>query len=799
MFRRFQTTLVLFFLALFAVVQVITLVAVYQVTMRNVHVQIKDQLRSANRIFHLQVDDRMRKHAQAARVLAADFGFRAAVTSSDPATVQSAIRNLGARAHADRVLLVSLDNRRVTDTGRRQASTGRFPFGELTAAADEHDDATAMIMLDGILYEMVVVPVLAPQPVAWLVIGTRMDDGTARALKTLLPVNLDVSFAFRDGGGWRVAATTGVHEQRATVGEFLERSRAMTDEPRAATLGNERYMMLVSAFKTPENAAPAAAILQYSIAAAVRPYQSQLLWLLVLTGAGFVALVIGGMFIARNVTRPVRELADAAMRLEKGDYAGEVDITRRDELGQLAVAFRHMTAGIAEREDRILHQARHDAVTQLPNRLFFEQRVREAIAALPSESAGCTVVLVYIDRFADIRNTLGHAVSDRLIFHVGERLRHVVKSGDTLARLATDEFVLLTAGVRDDDVPAVAERLLAVFDSSFVVEGVTIDVGAHVGVASYPAHGADADTLLKHADVAMSVARGAARRFAVYDPGSDRYTRDRLSLMSELRDGLERGDVRLHYQPLVDIATGQVSRVEALVRWQHPRAGPLPPDEFIPLAEKTGHIERFTAWCLEQAIAQCSAWREAGLSLGVAVNLSARDLPNRRLPSLIGDLLDRYRAHARWLTLEITEGAIMHDPEQALHVLRALKDMGLRLAIDDFGTGYSSMTYLKRLPIDELKIDKSFVLGLAGTAEDEIIVRAIVELGHNLDLRVVAEGVEDEAALDILRRYGCDRAQGFLFSHALAAPALERWLAIANRQGALAAGRGNDQARRQAG
>lgn len=785
MFRRFQTKLVLFYITLFAAVQVITLLTVYTVTTHNVYTQIQDQLRYASRIFKLQIEDRSHKHAQAARILAADFGFRDAVTAADPATVQSAIGNLGARIKADRVLLVSLDNQTVADTQHPHVPAGKFAYASLIATAEEHDEAVAMVVMDGAIYEMVVVPVLAPTPVAWLVIGARIDDTLAANLKALSPLELDLSFAHREGADWRVAATTLGAERRQTLAGYLRGAQFVADQPDATALGLDNYMALVTPLAAPENGATVVAVLQYALAAGLRPYQPLLLWLLALTGTGLLVSLVGGMLIARSVTKPVRTLAEAAQRLEQGDYTQTVRLTQRDEVGQLAAAFNHMTARIAEREERIRHQAQHDAVTGLPNRMLFEVSVRETIASLASDSAGCSVVLVYIDRFAEIRNTLGHEVSDRLIRHVGDRLRAAIKQTDTLARLATDEFVLLTLGTEEDAVRVIAERLLGVFDASFNIDGVSIDVGAHLGVACYPAHGADADTLLKHADVAISSARRSLRRYAVYDAQSDIYTRRRLSLMSELRQGLERNELQLYYQPLIDLASDRATHVEALVRWQHPTNGFLPPDEFIPLAEQSGHIQRLTAWCLERAIEQCSAWRKAGIALTVAVNLSARDLPNRRLPGLIAELLHRHDAQAHWLTLEITESALMQEPEQALQVLRSLKDMGMRIAIDDFGTGYSSMAYLKKLPVDELKIDKSFVLGLASSAEDEIIVRSIIDLGHNLGLKVTAEGVEDEAALEILRRYGCDKTQGFLFSRPQPVLQLDHWLAVANRDGVM--------------
>jgi len=787
MFRRFQTKLILFYITLFAAVQLVTLITVYSVTTHNVHTQIQDQLGYASRIFKLQIEDHSRKHAQAARILAADFGFRDAATSGDPATLQSAIQNLGARIKADRVLLVSLENKTIADTQHPRMAAENFSYTNLISTAEQHDEAVAMVVMDNAIYEMVVVPVLAPAPVAWLAIGTRIDDGLADNLKALSQLELDLSFAYPRDKQWQVAATTLGQQRRMIMGTFLDSADFVLDQPSTSLLGAENYMTLVTSLDSPDQSSSVVAVLQYAFAVGLRPFRSLLFVLIGLTSIGLVLSLAGTVLIARGITKPVRTLADAARRLEQGDYSQPVQLTQKDELGHLATVFNQMTKRIAEREERIRYQAQHDGVTGLPNRVLFEASVRDMLTAQNGISTDCTVLLVYLDRFAEIRNTLGHEVSDRLVRHIADRLRATVKQTDTLSRLATDEFALLTLGADEDSLRVIAERLLAVFEAPYNIDGVAIDVSVHVGVACYPIHGTDADTLLKHADVAISGARESLRRYAIYDAQTDIYTNRRLSLMSELREGLERNEFLLYYQPSVELASDRANHVEALVRWQHPTNGFMPPDEFIPLAEKSGNIQLLTNWCLGQAIAQCSLWRRDGIPLTVGVNLSARDLPNRRLPGLIAELLRRHDAQPHWLTLEITESALMQEPEQALQVLRSLRDMGMHISIDDFGTGYSSMAYLKKLPVTELKIDKSFVLGLASSAEDEIIVRSIIDLGHNFGLKVTAEGVEDKASLEILRKYGCDKTQGYLFSRPQPVAALSSWLAVANQNGALAA------------
>ena len=320
-----------------------------------------------------------------------------------------------------------------------------------------------------------------------------------------------------------------------------------------------------------------------------------------------------------------------------------------------------------------------------------------------------------------------------------------------------------------------AERIAQALDRPVILEGHPFEVGASIGVALAPEHGEDATTLLRRADVAMYTAKNASDPYAVYQPDQDQHSPRRLALIGELRQAIADGQLLLHYQPKVDLGSGCFGGVETLVRWQHPTHGMIPPDQFIPLAEHTGLIKPLTHWVLDAALRQCRAWHDEGLDLRVAVNLSARLLTDPGVVDLITELLHARGVEARWLEIEITESAVMADPVGALTILTRLHDMGIRLSIDDFGTGYSSLSYLKRLPVDEIKIDKSFVLEMPTNGDDETIARSIIDLGHNLGLRVVAEGVEDDATWAQLATMGRDVAQGYFISRPIPAPELTRW------------------------
>ncbi len=423
------------------------------------------------------------------------------------------------------------------------------------------------------------------------------------------------------------------------------------------------------------------------------------------------------------------------------------------------------------------HQALHDSLTDLPNRTLFHDRVHQALASARRDHVPAAVMIMDLDRFKEVNDTLGHASGDELLKQIGLRLRESLRDSDTVARLGGDEFGVLLPKVLDAEAAvAVARKLRTTLEEPLTVHGLALQMEASIGIALFPDHGSDVQGLLQRADVAMYVAKEHPSGCEVYTRERDEYSPDRLTLLTELRRAIDRGQLVLHYQPKADLRTGEIQGVEALVRWNHPERGMIPPDEFIPPAQKTGVIAPLTLFVLDEALRQCRTWALQGLDLCVAVNLSTRNLLDVHLPDTVGELLARWEVPARLLELEITESTILADPVRAMQILSRLDEMGIRLAIDDFGTGYSSLAYLKRLPVDELKIDKSFILGMDESENDEVIVRSTIDLGRNLGLRVVAEGVESQAAWNRLQALGCDVAQGYYLSRPVPAEQLTEWL-----------------------
>jgi diguanylate cyclase (GGDEF)-like protein len=423
------------------------------------------------------------------------------------------------------------------------------------------------------------------------------------------------------------------------------------------------------------------------------------------------------------------------------------------------------------------HQALHDALTDLPNRTLFHDRVGLALAGARREHTPVAVMIMDLDRFKEVNDTLGHASGDELLKQAGVRLRSALRESDTVARLGGDEFgVLLPRVVDSTAAVSVARKLRKVLEEPFTIHGLALQIEASVGIALYPEHGEDVQSLLQRADVAMYVAKEQPGGCEVYARERDGYSPDRLTLLTELRRAIDTGELILHYQPKADLRNDEVNGVEALVRWNHPVRGLVRPDEFIPVAQKTGVIVPLTLFVLNEALRQCRTWKLEGLDLCVGVNLSARNLLDVHLPDTVGQLLARWEVPPSLLELEITESTILADPIRTMHVLSRLSDMGVRLAIDDFGTGYSSLAYLKRLPVDELKIDRSFVQGMDSDENDAVIVRSTIDLGRNLGLRVVAEGVETAEAWRQLVALGCDVAQGYYLSRPVPAVELAAWL-----------------------
>jgi diguanylate cyclase (GGDEF)-like protein len=765
------------FVLLMLVVQGVGFLVIRTVISANARSNVNEELAITERVFEQVLRANSEKLSQAASITAADFGFRKAVASDNRATVESALTNQADRIKANAAMLVSLDGVLLADS-RDPAEEGQsFAFPRLIQAAEKGGTPTGLGVIDGQLYQLVAVPVKAPLAIAWVVMGFRIDDVLARQMRGLTAA--DVSFLGRDhSGGWKVLASSlGAADQESLSVHF--RSQQAGDQAGDRTsimeLGGGDYATRMVPLDS--DGGRVAAVLQRSLAEALAPFSHLQSVLLVLTLAGLSVSILVSVLTARSVTRPIADLIRSTRRIGAGDYEQTIKVGGQDEIGELAEAFNQMRQGISERQNQIMDLAYNDPLTSLPNRAFFNRELATAIGHALTSGAPMSLMMIDLDRFKMVNDTLGHHIGDLLLRQVGDRMKDLVQEGRaTVARLGGDEFAILLPATDIGSAQALATRLLRHLEEPIVVEGQIVDVSGSIGIVSCPANGTDVNTLFRRADVAMYAAKRGNSGYALYDEDADQHSAERLSLMTELRHAVEHDELTLYYQPKIDLATGTVKYVEALVRWHHPERGMVPPNEFIPFAEQTGYIKAITRWVVEKSIAQSAFWDAQGIELDVSINVSARDLVHSDLPETLAACLARHRVSPRRVWIEITESALMEDPKHAIDTLDRLHAAGLRLSIDDFGTGYSSLSYLKRMPVDEIKIDQSFVMDMGNDEEDKTIVRSTIDLGHNMGLKVVAEGVETRDVLDQLREMGCDLAQGYYLSRPLPADGLIDWL-----------------------
>jgi diguanylate cyclase (GGDEF)-like protein len=485
--------------------------------------------------------------------------------------------------------------------------------------------------------------------------------------------------------------------------------------------------------------------------------------------------------------RGVRELVAAPLRagervlgtLELADRQGQLASFTPDDMRVLDTLATHLSAAIENQQllDRLRHAAYHDRLTDLPNRARLAQVLEDAIPAAVADGTVVVLCQLDVDRFKDVNDSLGHASGDQLLVQLGERIRACAPEGSLVARVGADEFAVLATVADRDLAERLGGKLRTGVSMAYPLAGLTIDVSVSVGVALAPEHAPTGDTLMRRVDVALSATKHTGRPVSVYDPSMDQASLHRLRLVTQLRQALDSGQVVVRYQPKIALRNRELIGAEALVRWIHPDFGEVLPDEFVPLAEVTGLVGPLTMHVLRTAVAQCRAWLDRDMRIGVAVNLSARNLLDSDFPERVAEVLTEHKVPADLLIFELTESSVMTDPDRMKPVLHRLHALGVGLSIDDFGIGYSSLAQLRRLPVDEVKIDKVFVFSMGTDLGDLAIVRAIIELGHSLGLRVVAEGVEDELSRDLLAGNECDVIQGYLVSRALDPDRFDAWLA----------------------
>lgn len=628
------------------------------------------------------------------------------------------------------------------------------------------------------LYSQVMVPISDGGSSAWLRIARRLDDRTANDIKDI--TNLHVSFVNLHDQGVILHGTTRRSPKDETISKE-EHTTALisqfagllsSDSQEGADSDIEAVVMPIG-----EPSLAIYAVLQSTSDHAATELYELRRNLTLLVAFSLLLSLSGGFFVARQISRPLKKLADFAKEIQLGNYAKTVAIERNDEIGELAYTLNVMNQAIGLREEEMMHMAYSDTLTNLPNRAMFNDRLSRAVSSKDRQPVPFTVMMIDLDRFKFINDVLGHEAGDFALRVVAKRLLAVLRKSDTVARLGGDEFGIILPTADRRRVIDIAHKLIRALEQPVAMENQHVDLGGSIGIAMFPSHTTEASALLRYADVAMYEAKRSGSGFSFYDQNSDAHKQTHLSLLSDIRKAVADGEFELYFQPKVGLFEADTPNMEVLIRWNHPTRGFIPPDEFIPFAEHTGSIRLITHWVIDNAIAQAGRWHEQGTEVKISLNVSSRDLLNPNLSAIVQNALEKSHLPVEHLCLEITESALMDDPDKARAMVQSLHDMGIRLSIDDYGTGYSSLAYVANLPVNELKIDKAFVSNMLDSKEDSAIVRSTIELGHYLQMTVVAEGIEEHAELARLREYGCDYAQGYLMCKPMCEAEMLKWLA----------------------
>ncbi|MEF7614512.1 EAL domain-containing protein [Aquincola sp. MAHUQ-54] len=764
--RRLQWRIVVLFVGLLLGVQLASFMTIRGNLEGNAARHIDQELQTGEKVLRRLLAANAQNLSEASRVLAADFGFRAAIASGDRDTLADVLDNHSARIGAEVALFEDVQRRLVASTA---AGSEALPMRAPSSGG------STIGVFKGRPFQLVTVPVRAPQVIGYVSMGFPINWAVLQDVEQI--AGLRTALAIRAaGGGWQVLPAADGAAPSAPPIDTAALARQLTPgHPGAILLDGGLYSArIVTLADAPGN--EAAVILLQSVDEAVAPFRSLQLILLAINAAGLVVFAIGSIVTARTITRPLQSLSRMAERLGAGDYSEPVAVRARDEVRDLARSFEAMRQGMQQREAQIRRLAYWDTLTGLPNRAQFH----DTLGGHLRRDTPLSVLMLDLDRFKHVNDVLGHAFGDRLLRQIAGRLTAGgLRQHDMVARLGSDKFAVLLPHTDVDIARDVAVRLRRMLEQPLTLDDHTIDVSAGIGIAVHPAHGKEADQLMVRAEMAMYAAKSQPLHeggVTLYDPGIDSSSEASLSLLTELRAAVAQDQLRLFLQPKIAMDTGAVVGAEALVRWQHPVRGMIPPMQFIPFAEQTGFIRELTGWMIERCSMRYAELQRQGIDLKFAINLSTRDLLDQNLPAKMERLFSRGGVRPQALCLEITESAIMDDPQRALQTLQRLHAMGLRLSIDDFGTGYSSLAYLKRLPLHELKIDRSFVMAMETDRADLKIVRSTIDLAHNLGLTVCAEGVENTQTWALLKALRCDEAQGYLMGKPMPEAVFAEWL-----------------------
>lgn len=765
--KSLQNKIFLLFVILLLMVQAIAFWTLYSENKNQEAAEINNRLTTAKTIFTELFDRRLTYLSTFAETVAKDYGLKE-VFNEDTRSLLFALNNHRKRIDADLAMTISSEGiingqlQRYFVNGKDKIRQGAernsaFRFTEWL----ETPQTAHLYMIDDALYQMSLSPVtVGAKTLGWIAFGFEIDKRLADEFKNITGLNTD--FIIKHEGAWQLIS---IAKNNESYDKLLELAVQVIENQTP-----DQYIATHSLITEFDNREFGVAMhgLRANFVALLQEQWWKFLFLAALT---LLLSLTSAYFIAGSISNPIKRLVAQAKVIASGDYQQKVTLKDNNEIGQLADEFNQMQAAVLQREEAITHRADHDPLTDLPNR----NKLNKTLNKLIEQQQNFLVLHLNLSRLKDVNDTLGHDVGDEVIKELASRLHNLcqMNSFKALAHLGADEFILLVEHLKVDEA---IYQLRAELEPIFNYQGISLQLQVRIGVAAYPEHAIDDKSLLQMADTALNSTREKGKSVQIYHPDLDVNTVERLSLINDLKQAIPAGELELHFQPKMCLKTKTVTHAEALVRWQHPTLGMVPPDNFIHIAEQTGQIKALTRWVFVTALDQYNAWQEQGIDLNIAINVSAENLKENDFHHFICQSIMAAKVPAEKITLEVTESSVVEDPEAAIKLLAEFKDYGMKISIDDYGTGYSSLAQLKQLPVHELKIDKSFIQHLEHDEDDQIIVRSTIELAHNMGLHVVAEGIEDEFALNWLAAHGCELAQGYYISKPKPAVELTPWL-----------------------
>lgn len=744
-----------FVLSLVIALQAATYVASRLVITNSVKEKARKELQTGGEVLSRIIQKNIEQLAVSVKVLTDDFGFKDAVASNDAITIESALKNHSARIRASLGIYISKEGQLVSTLDNLDQQT-RERLGLLVQNAANRGMVFDTLILQEKAYQLVFSAVKAPETIGYAAMGFEINKSFSEELKNL--TNLDISFIhYQNKNDMYLTGTLNEQDQTVLLNYISKYN------PGTQVVTTDTYMLLQ--IPAAKNNADLAVILQIPLKQILQPFD-QLYWQLLILAIVFSIIAgIAAWFLAKGVTQPVTSLAETAQIIAKGFYETPVKLNTQDEIGELAQAFISMQSAIREREKAITYQSLHDSLTGLPNRLQIFPVLTQRLTIAQQTSKQVAALLIDIKHFSQINDELSQEIGDLVLQETGKQLKDFAPANQCF-RLGSDEFLLILEA-NQLDLQETANQIHHAFKQPLEQDELHLKVELNIGMALFPEHADSAESLLRRANLALQEGRHLEQQTCIYQAGWDEKHLRRILLLRDFETSLDAGHISLYYQPKIALPDEKLSSAEALVRWRHPELGFVSPDEFISIIESSGQITLLTRWVIKTAISQLASFHQQGITIDLSVNLSTLDLLSDDLPVYIHQLLQEYGVDSKHLYLEITESAIMRDADKCLTTLKELQSLGTILSIDDFGTGYSSLSQLKKLPVSELKIDKSFILNLMSNEDDQLIVRSTLELAHTMGLTVTAEGVETDAIKSQLIAWGCDTAQGYFYSKPL--------------------------------